>query len=224
MKSDTKLQPMDTAPTFEEFNAYAIERIKGDKDNPELYTDFIRAKFDAWDLAGWKKEVKGKLVPIKIWKTTLIQALIYRQPNKVKQIETQRVEVVSTGAYDNVMINTLKYVYNDQRDGKYVKLQHGKGDSVYDFLASKGVIKTKNLSQKEKAYYDKIAHMAQGFVLARVIDDLKTAEGERKEQLERRAKSIKQGLDHDLLPQTKALILTGVFNKYSLEQLLNKIQ
>lgn len=136
---------------------------------------------------------------------------------------TVKAEVVSTGAYDKLMKDTLKFVYNDQRDGLYVKLHHGKGDSVYNFLESKGVIKTKNLTLKGKTYFSKRSQIAQGMVLARIIDELKKAEGERKEQLETRARSVKKGTDADLWPQVKALILTDVFNKYTLEQLLEKL-
>ena len=138
MKSDTKLQPMDTTPTFEEFNAYAIERIKGDKDNPELYTDFIRAKFDAWDLAGWKKEVKGKLVPIKIWKTTLIQALIYRQPNKVQNHTVRATVLKPTGKMAEIENELILSAYRYYIREKELELLH---EEVFGFLYDRGIFK-----------------------------------------------------------------------------------
>lgn len=146
----------------------------------------------------------------------------FRKNQKIEVKEQSvKAEVVSTGAYDNVMINDLKYVYNDEREGKYVKLKHGKGDSVYDFLRSKGVIKDPKSTPQ---YLEKRMHMARGLIYARVIDDLKTAEGEHKDQLEIRARSVREGKDHEIWPQAKALILTDVFNRYTLEEILSKIQ
>jgi len=142
------------------------------------------------------------------------------QKVEVKQ-QSVKAEVVNTGAYDNVMRNDLKYVYNDDREGNYVKLEHGKGDSVYDFLRSKGVIKDPAIAPKYKQLKEK---MAIGFVLARLQDEYKKADPETQEQLKIRGRSVNNGLDADLLPQFKALILTDVFDKYSLDELLKKVQ
>lgn len=77
-------------PSFEEFQRYAFEKISKKGDDPRNYTEWIMDKFDAWDEAGWQKCVKGKYIPIKIWKSTLSQCLPYRMPNKVKEIKVNK--------------------------------------------------------------------------------------------------------------------------------------
>lgn len=72
-------------PTFDEFKDYVENQITMLGDEPENYTEWIYLKYMAWSENDWCKHVKGKDIPIKRWKTTLLQCLPYRVENKVQK-------------------------------------------------------------------------------------------------------------------------------------------
>ena len=78
---------MSKMPTYEEFYGYFEECMKEKEDDPKIYTEWIKDKYEAWKLNDWKKEKGAKLIPIKNWRSTLRQCLTYRMPNKVKNIK-----------------------------------------------------------------------------------------------------------------------------------------
>ena len=77
-------------PTLKEFQEYTNQRLCDIGDNPLHYSEWVMAKYMAWEANGWKKTIKGNDIPIKNWKSTIIQCLPYRMPNKVKKIEVSQ--------------------------------------------------------------------------------------------------------------------------------------
>ena len=147
-----------------------------------------------------------------------------------RNIQIKGAEVVSearkkpTGKLQQMNKDELIQAYNGEREGKYV---HIKYFDVYNFLAKKGVIpngKDRPYTEAEKKYFAKVKYNAQGLIYARLIDRLKKLEGKDPQAIEQRLKAVKEGRDHEIGPQCKALVLTDIFDKYSLEELLNKTQ
>jgi len=58
-------------PTFTEFKNYAISKSN------KVDVNKLKLKYESWIENGWKKEIKGKLVEIKVWKSTLLNTLTY---------------------------------------------------------------------------------------------------------------------------------------------------
>ncbi len=59
-------------PNFSEFKLYALEK------EPSVNTSALKNKYDAWIENGWKN---GNDKPIKNWKSSLLQTLIYIEKN-----------------------------------------------------------------------------------------------------------------------------------------------
>lgn len=85
-----KLFYMQIIPSLEEFVDYGLEVIAKTGDNPENYTEWLQLKYMAWQSAGWQKTVRGKDQEIKNWKTTLINTIPYRVPNKKRNLLSDR--------------------------------------------------------------------------------------------------------------------------------------
>ena len=62
-------------PTFFEFYKYALSK------NPKVDKDKLKMKYDSWIESGWCVQRNGKLEPIKIWKSTLTNTMIYGHLN-----------------------------------------------------------------------------------------------------------------------------------------------
>ena len=223
-------------PTFEEFSAYARQRLIGEKDNPDLYTEFIKAKFDAWSIAGWKKEVKGKLVPIKIWQTTLIQALIHRQPNKVKDT-TVRASVVKPKRLKPMEVPNDKYTALENLKMAYKEFEYlekqALGDSyasVFDRLIEWKVIPNEGENKKWDRFYANRLNMASAKVHAELIDKRKFLERakkltpEKEKEINNQRAAINQyGYKHPKIQtRFKILVLVDYFKGHSIEEILNK--
>jgi hypothetical protein len=58
-------------PTFFEFFKYAYSK------NPKVDRAKLEMKYEAWKESGWCIPRNGKLEPIKIWKTTLLNTMTY---------------------------------------------------------------------------------------------------------------------------------------------------
>ncbi len=82
---------MKTIPDYEEFKEYAFKKLNDIGDSPNLYTEWIYFKYSAWEANNWCKTIKDKDIPIKNWKTTLLQCLPYREINKAKQKQDSKV-------------------------------------------------------------------------------------------------------------------------------------
>ena len=224
---------MKAIPTFEEFNGYAAERIKKDQDNPELYTEFIRAKYDAWELAGWKKEIKGKFVPITIWQTTLIQALIHRQPNKVKN-HTVRAEVIAPREVKHMelpeskenAVESLKLAYDEYKNRGQVSVCYaGSFDRLYEW----GILPP-NEDEKAKKYYDAMlrrAHVFVHFPLRQKYERVKSADLHDTKEGKALLEEVKKTNDYNH-PQVqnkfRCYVLEDYFKKYEWNIIRNKIK
>ena len=206
-------------PTFEEFNAHATHIIR-DKftDNPDVYSDYILAKYECWKEAGWKKELKGKLYEIKNWKNTLLQTLLYREPNKVKKIEVQKAEVVSTGKMSEIENELIVTAYNYyKREGK-LELVH---EEVFSFLYDRGIFKAPDeLGANKKTWanwYNKMKFKA-------VERTKKVIYGKPKEQYLKELEQIKEGTHPDLWRYGKLECLKAWFKPIKTkEELITKI-
>lgn len=216
MTRATKLPPMDT-PTLDEFKTYAFERIRTKYNEPaENYSHWIEDKFEAWTLNGWKKENKGKLVKILNWKTTIIQCMAYRQPNKSGQIKVKHEVIKPGGKLDQMDISDLKSAYNTKGENGYVDIMYF---DVFNFLVKKGVINPNNPKYYKQKYME-----AGALIMARLIDQKKQLDTSGKMDIDRRLERIKEYNDHEIKPQAQCLVLRDLFKKYTLEQLLNKVQ
>ncbi len=150
---------------------------------------------------------------------------------KNQKHETSPLKVVYTqvkhhtaNKLEEIGIDHLTQAYNGEREGRYV---HFKYFQVYDFLSKKGVIpngKDRPYTDAEKAYFVKVAKIAETLVYGSLMDKLKKADGEYKQQIEQRIQALNQGENKEVEPQAKVIVLTDMFNKYSLEELLNKIK
>ena len=69
LKKETK----EYIPDFSEFKLYALEK------EPNVNTTALKHKYDAWIENGWKN---GNNSPIKNWKSSLLQTLIYIEKNE----------------------------------------------------------------------------------------------------------------------------------------------
>ena len=86
---------MDTPPNLQEFKEYGRKIIAKIKDNPDLYSEWIEIKHMTWESDDWHKNVGGKRIPIKNWKTTFISCVPYREQNKTKKIRVNDPKVIS---------------------------------------------------------------------------------------------------------------------------------
>lgn len=78
---------MKNPPSIEEFMEYGAEILTRIGDEPRYYTEWVQLKYMAWESNDWQKTVKGKDIPIKNWKTTLLQCIPYRERNKSRSIK-----------------------------------------------------------------------------------------------------------------------------------------
>lgn len=85
---------MKNIPTPEEFAAYAYDKIQFIGDDPKKYTEWVALKYMSWEANDWQKCVKGKDIPIKNWKATLVRCLPYREWNKVRSVKVNDPKVV----------------------------------------------------------------------------------------------------------------------------------
>lgn len=159
-------------PTYEEFQQYAFERIKGEKDDPRKYTDFIKSKYDAWTIAGWKKEVKGRFVKIQIWKTTLIQSLIHRVPNKVNDLKVRAEVLKPTGKMKSIEDEEIITAFNRYKVMQNLLPPH---DECYGYLLERGIFKKGNeISDKTgkpwQEWYNKLTTKALPLAVAYAMD------------------------------------------------------
>lgn len=160
-------------PTYEEFYKYFEACMEEKKDDPKNYTEWIKDKYEAWSLNGWKKEKGAKLIPIKNYKSTLRQCLPYRMPNKVKNI---RVVTDPTpkkrSKLDEIMIDEIVYSYNTYKEKNFLAPPNNK---YYDFLLSKGVFKRgSEISEKTgkpwQEWYNKLTKKALPLAVAYALD------------------------------------------------------
>jgi len=148
-------------PTLTEFNSYASSYLEKLGDDPKKYTEYIQCKYDAWSLAGWKKEIKGKPVKILNWKNTLIQAMPYRQPNKVKDL-TVRAEPITTGKVKKIENEEILTAY---RDFRKVGSTSPKFVGIFNILRRRGKLPGREdinpkTGKKCALYYDRRAQDA----------------------------------------------------------------
>lgn len=130
-------------PEFKEFQQYAFERIKMSGEDPFIYTDFIRDKYDAWKIAGWKKSSKknGGYVNIISWKPTLIQTLIYRQKNRKNNV-VQRAEIIKpTRNIMQIENEIILNAFSFYKQNSTLELKH---EECFNFLYSRGIFKKPN--------------------------------------------------------------------------------
>lgn len=202
-------------PEFKEFQQYAFERIRLYGEDPYLYTDFIRDKYDAWKLAGWKKEKKSKLVDILIWRTTLIQSLIYRVKNKQNNT-SQRAEIVKpTSKMKEIENEIIISAYNHYKVMANLELKH---DECFNFLLERGIFrKGTQLSEKTKKpwqeWYDTLIPKAKIRALEDAIKN--------NDPMEQRNK-IRAG-EHTIIARyVKLEAIKVFFNKFEFETQLHK--
>ena len=71
-------------PAFFEFYKYALSK------NPKVDKDKLKMKYDSWIESGWCVQRNGKLEPIKVWKSTLTNTMIYGHLNS-DETQGQRI-------------------------------------------------------------------------------------------------------------------------------------
>ena len=159
-------------PTFEEFKAYAFERIKKKRDDPNLYTDWLEDKYDAWEEAGWKKESKGKYVAIVNWKATVIQCIPYRVKNKTTtEPQQEKQKRQNTGKVNELENKTLLQGWNHYSVMRTLRDKIGLGSECFKILASRGIFITgDDMPEKWKTYYTKIYKQATALHLGNLVD------------------------------------------------------
>lgn len=81
-------------PTFDEFTEYAQIHLERMNDNND-YSEWLYLKFMAWSEDDWHKSPGGKRQKIKNWKSTLLQCLKYREPNKVKKLKVNEPKTIT---------------------------------------------------------------------------------------------------------------------------------
>lgn len=133
-------------PTYEEFYQYFEEKVKKHGDDAKNYTEWLETKFESWSLNGWKKEKGTKLIPIKNWRSTLLQCIPYRMPNKVKNIKVitdtppkkidYKLKMTEEEKENNAYLSAI-YAYDEFKQKGRVSYSY---HTVYDTLRKKGLI------------------------------------------------------------------------------------
>ena len=208
-------------PTLDEFKQYAFTRIKAKKDDPRIYTDWLEDKYEAWTIAGWKKEQKGKFVDIKIWQTTLIQCLAHRIPNKVNDIKVRAEVIKPTGDLKRIEDTMITNGFNEYKIMSKLSLKYA---TIWDTLIERNLLpKAEEISPKTgkscQAYYHKKFILAGGLILAELIDAKnKSKDKDRIHELDLRMEQVKLGNDPEVQNKTKCLVVEDYFQKFETEQ------
>lgn len=189
---------MNKKPTLEQFREYAYNWIARHGDDPKRYSEYIDLKYESWSLANWHKEKGGKLVPIHIWQTTLLQALPYRQPNKGEGKKTPVKRKT-----DNFTDDILKAyrVFKDKGS-----LPSAFSD-VFKPLFRMGVLPPKS----EVKYYKDKKMIAGAYLIAGHLDEKKTATHKEAKIIDNRIQAIKEYRDPRITPKAMALAVEDFF-------------
>ena len=127
-----------------------------------------------------------------------------------------------TGKLEQMSIDDLKNAYNHRDENGKVKIDYF---DVFNFLVKKRIITSMSKAgPKTKEYYRQKEMQAGAFIIARLVDKKKKLDAGQKMDVDRRIERVKNYQDHEIKPLAQCLVLDDLFKKYTLEELLNKIQ
>lgn len=211
-----KTQTIDI-PTYDEFWDYFCEKMRNKKDDPKQYTEWLEDKYEAWKENDWKKEKQGKYYPIKKWKSTLLQCLSYRMPNKVKDTKVRAEVLRPTGKIMDIENELIIGVWNHWSVMRNLKLKH---TECFDILYKRGVFKhedelmpaNKRGERKPwKVWYDTLEVKSRPWAVAWAID----------EKLDAKQRNAARNGNHPLNKKLMKLkALEYFFSKYPTENKL----
>jgi len=85
-ESKEEKEEKNTIPAFDEFLAYALAT------KPNVDTEKVKFKYEAWKLNGWKKQNGNKLQEIKNWKSTLLNTIPYLGETKYQGTSIESIQ------------------------------------------------------------------------------------------------------------------------------------
>lgn len=150
-------------PSYDDFWEYFTEKMRKKKDDPNQYSEWLEDKYEAWLENDWQKEKQGKSYPIKNWKSTLLQCLSYRMPNKVKDTKVRAEILKPTGKLMEIENEIIIGAFNHYKVMCTLPLKY---EESFDILLERGVFK-KGTEMSEKTgkpwqeWYDKLFEKAR---------------------------------------------------------------
>ncbi|BFP39530.1 hypothetical protein FGF1_03750 [Flavobacteriaceae bacterium GF1] len=205
-------------PTYNEFYGYFEKCMVEKDDEAKNYTEWIKDKYEAWKLNGWKKsKTKGQkeiLIPILNWKSTLRQCLGYRIPNKVRNIKVVTDPTPKKrGKVDSIDDEIIISAWNHYSIQQNLELRH---DECFDILYQRGVFKPASTKWKDGTWQDFYERMKLKAVKLAVYYSI-----DKKWKPEDRER-IKRGEDPIVERFMKLEVLKVYFEKFENEDRLKK--